>query len=473
MFDGPIRDYARWTPRATAIATRQRVISYAEFDADIDRFGAAVAELGVTRGVGVVAIAIRASYLQLLALAALARLGIVSSPATDDAAELCLTDQVDVDGHRVRRLTADWTTRMFAAPAHPLPVLEFDEDAALRVMLSSGTTMRPRRIAFSRRRIEANSAANLRVYGAAKAGMWVPLTGVDSLLGFSVTVLGWSLGVTLVNHLDASGLPDLIETEPEGLVAMTPIQLKVLLADLPADARPQPGWRVAIGGSILPPALRREAVLRLTSDIRYVYGATESSQIAASRPGPLEDIPGLIGITPAGAILQVIGEDDHPLPDGQSGEIRVRGDRTALGYLDDPVATAQRFRDGWYYTNDIGRRLADGRLVVEGRVDDRMIVEGAKFMPAILEDAALACPGVRDAAAFAVPDRKGLDVCWLAVSVDADFDRALLAPHLARYPGLPPLRVAWIEEIPRNAMGKVERGKLRDAVIAVTGAQRD
>ena len=102
--------------------------------------------------------------------------------------------------------------------------------------------------------------------------------------------------------------------------------------------------------------------------------------------------------------------------------------------------------------------------------NERMNLGGIKVMPSVLEDAALALPGIRDAAAFAVPDEAGLDQCWLAVSADPGFDRDSLAVHLAGYVDLPAYRFAWTEAIPRNALGKAERAKPRHAVPAVTRA---
>ena len=126
------------------------------------------------------------------------------------------------------------------------------------------------------------------------------------------------------------------------------------------------------------------------------------------------------------------------------------------------------FRNGWYYTRDLARRLPDGRIVIEGRLDERMNLGGRKFMPRDWEGPALECPGIRDACAFAVPDADGLDVAWLAVAADPGFDHDILEHHLANYPNLPRSRFAWFETLPRNAMGKVERTKLRDAVLRVT-----
>lgn len=472
MFDGPIRDHAYWTPRAPAVVLPDRIVSYAQFNADIDHFGAALIELGIVGGCGVVALAIRSGYLQYVALAALARLGVPSSTATDTAAARCLTDQRHNPDPRVIQLDPDVLGSGRRADPPPLPTLDLAPEALLRVLSSSGTTARPHRVPFSRQRIDANTAANLRVYGAGQRGVWVPLTGIDSLLGFSMTVLGWSQGVAMANGIAMSDLPDLIESSPEGLLGTTPAKLRELLTHLPAGFRPNPGWRIVVAGAALPAPLAREAMLRLTRDVRRQYGATESCQIAAGPASRQPEPPGRVGITPAGTVLQVVDPTGDVVPEGQSGEIRVRGERTAPGYLDDPTATAERFRQGWFHTGDIGHRQPDGTIVVEGRIDDRMTLASGKFMPGALEAPALECPGVLDCAAFAVPGPLGIDQCWLAVVTGPDFDRDSLAAHLAPYPGLPENRFAWTDEIPRNAMGKIERRKLRDALIAALADSR-
>jgi len=466
VFDGPIRDHAHWTPRAPAVVLADRTITYAQFNADIDHVGAVVADLGVVQGCGVVALSIRSAYLQYVALAALARLGVPSSPHTDVAADLRLTEQSDLTGPGVIRLDPDILDRDRQAVPRPLPLLDPSPDALLRVLLSSGTTAAPRRVPFSRQRIDANSLANLRVYGTGKRGLWIPLTGMDSLLGFSMIVLGWSQGVAVANGLPLSGMAHMIESFREGLIGATPAKLRDLLSSLPPDFQAAPGWRVVAAGAALPAPIAREAALRLTLDVRRQYGATESCQIAAGFALHGPDIPGLVGTTPSGAQVKIVDPAGLEVPDGSSGEICVRGERTAPGYLDDVVATAVGFRDGWFHTGDIGQRHLDGTIVVEGRIDDRMILASGKFMPGLLEAPALECPGVIDCAAVAVPGPGGIDQCWLAVVTVPDFNRDSLATHLATCPGLPESRFAWTDEIPRNTMGKIDRPKLRDALVS-------
>ena len=474
MFDGYVRDNAFWKPRAPAVITPMQTVSYAQLDGDLDRIAAALADIGIRPDTGVVSVRVSDAYLNRLVILALARLGVASSPAADHDADRYVVygpRQTGTPSAREVYLDRDWFADALAATVAPAPFAHMEPDRLARILLSSGTTRVPRRIGFSWQRLEVSLLAQIRAFGPGKQGVWVPLTEIDSALGFFVTIAAWAMGAASGSGFAPETLPGLMERYPEGVVGTTPIQLSALLAALPDGFQPKPDWRFQVGGSSLPRKLAEEAVMRLSPDVRAGYGATELVRIAAAPVARLWDTPGAVGVAVAGAHIEFVDEDGQQVPDGQSGELRIKSMRSADGYIGDPDSTAQRFRDGWYYTNDIGRRLADGRIVLEGRVDDRMIVEGAKFMPRILEDAALACPGVIDCAAFAIPDESGLERCWLAVVTEPGFDRDGLAPHLANYPHLPPNRFAWTEEIPRNARGKIERNKLRDALIAALAAQ--
>lgn len=461
MLEGPIRDHARWSPRAPAVITPGGVVSYARFDADIDRLANAFRDLGLGPASGVVALQISSPYLHYAAICALARLGAVSAPGHDEAADLRVTDGDEPrPSQPTLRIGPDALAGILAAEPRPLPVVEPDPDSLARVMLTSGTTLKPRRIGLSWRRLDAANHTTLRTYGAGRLGTWIPLPGIDSMMGYSFAMAAWSTGAAVTTIPATSDLPSWLETLEPGVVGLTPIQLRSLLEVLPPGFRPRPAWRLFSGGALLPTAVAREAMTRITPDLIVNYGSTEASVNALCRADP-QAPPGTVGYTPYGATVEVLA------PDGETGEIRIRSSRMTYGYLDDPAETAARFRDGWFHPGDVGRRLPDGRLVLEGRLDDRMNLGGFKFMPGALEDPALACPGVLDCAAFAVPDEQGMDRCWLAVVTAPGFDRDSLAAHLANYPGLPEKRFAWTETIPRNAMGKVERDKLRDALLAV------
>lgn len=469
MFDAHLSFRARQQPRATAVVTPQGDISYEAFDADVSRFAQGLLDLGVTPG-QVVSIRLSGAYLPNLALMALGRIGVASSPAHDPGADLRLTDAAPAPDAKVRQLhlTREWLAKTLSGPPPRLPRPNVDPLAIGRVMLSSGTTGAPRRVGLTWRRIELGNYVALSVYGHGRRGVWIPLTGPDSMMGHSQILAAWTVGAAVLTGAAPQDLPAYMERLEPGVVAATPKHLREALAVLPPDYAPRPGWLATTGGSVLPLPLAREVRQKLASDLRILYGATEVGLSLTGDAAGLETAPDLLGWPAPGAELQVVGDDGNPVPDGEQGELLIRGERMAAGYLDDPEGTAERFGDGWFRTRDLVRRLPDGRFVMDGRIDDRMNLGGVKFMPQRLETPALDCPGVRDAAAFAVPDDRGVDQVWLAVSAAPGFDRDSLVAHLAKTPGLPPLRFAWIDEIPRNAMGKVERGKLRDALLAAT-----
>jgi acyl-coenzyme A synthetase/AMP-(fatty) acid ligase len=470
MFDGYIRDHARWSPRAPAVVTGARAWSYAQLDADVDRCAAALQALDLSPR-AVVSVAVTGAQLQLLVTAALARLGVASSPATDWGADLRLTDgEPAPDGPPAIRLDAAWIAAMLAAEPRPVPPRALDPLAVGRVMLSSGTTGQAKRVGYTWRRLEHGNHLTVRSYCAPKLGAHVPLVGLDAMMGLSMAMCAWAVGAPVTETFVAEDLPPWLETLEPGLVAMTPIQLQRLLAALPPGFQPRPGWRLVVGGAVLPPGVAREARLRITPDIRTIYGSTEGGNGGLGYAAGLDDAPGQVGITPSGALVAIVDDHGRPVPEGEPGEIRIRGPRVIQGYLGDPDAAAERFEDGWFLTRDVGRRLPDGRIVLEGRADDRMLLDGRKVMPQALEALVLACPGLQDAAVFAVPDTDGIDTCWIAVTAEPGFDRDRLAVHLADRPDVPPYRLAWIDTIPRNAMGKVQRDVLRDAVLAATRA---
>lgn len=471
MFDAYVAFQAKLRPTAFALITPQRWATYAELDADVNRFAAGLRDLGVVRERGVVSIRIGNDYLTHVVLLALARLGVVSSPFDDPAPDLQLVTG-DTTGARQLALSPEWVAQTYRAESRPVTPVRCRPDELGRVMLSSGTTRTARRVPRTWRMLEDNTRTCALTYCANKPGRWVCLTGMDTGLGQAMTLAAWSQGATLVADYSAAELAASLEALRPSIVGLTPVFLRYLLASLPEGLGVQPGLRIVSTGGVLPAAVAREARLRLASEILISYGAAETGSATMADGAWLEEHPGCAGYAVPGVRVEVVDEDGRPAPPGEQGEIRIVSDRESAGYLDDPEATARAFRDGAFYPGDVGRLLADGMLMVDGRLDDRMDLGGLKFLPDLLEEAALAYPGVRDAAAYAAPDGQGMDRCWLAVVADDGLDREGLTAHIAARPGLPAPRFAWTEGIPRNAMGKIERRRLREETMAALGIGR-
>ncbi|MCH8902253.1 MAG: AMP-binding protein, partial [Chloroflexi bacterium] len=164
--------------------------------------------------------------------------------------------------------------------------------------------------------------------------------------------------------------------------------------------------------------------------------------------------------------VRIEGEDGRALAPGEPGEIVVRGPTVTPGYLNDPEATAQALRDGWLHTGDIGYLDADGELYVLDRRDDLIVSGGENVYPAEVEEVLRSHPGVLDAAVVGLPDERWGQQVAAAVAprpgVELDeaellaFCRSKLASYKA------PARIRFVEELPRNAAGKLLRRAVRE-----------
>jgi acyl-CoA synthetase (AMP-forming)/AMP-acid ligase II len=135
------------------------------------------------------------------------------------------------------------------------------------------------------------------------------------------------------------------------------------------------------------------------------YGTTEATHQAASEPlpqdGPLKQ--GSVGRA-TGVDLRVVDQKGHTCPAGTVGEVWVHGPTVTRGYLADPAETAHSFADGWFRTGDLGSLDEDGYLFLTGRIKSLINRGGEKISPEHVEDILAGCPGVAEAAVFAIPD---------------------------------------------------------------------
>lgn len=470
MFDAYVAFQAKLRPTAFALITPQRWATYAEINADVDRMAAGLAARDVHRGRGVVSIRIANDYLAHVVFLALARLGVVSSPFDDPSPDLAIVAR-DAGDPGELALSDDALAAIFDAEPRPVTPVRVGPDERVRVMLSSGTTRTARRVPRTWRMLEGNTRTCALTYCAGKPGRWACLTGMDTGQGQAMTLAAWSQGEALVADFTAAQIAASLEALRPSILGLTPAFLRQVLALLPPGFPVQSAMRVVSSGGLLSPPLARETRLRLAPEILISYGAAETGSSTLGDGAQLETLRGSVGYAVPNVRIDIVDEQGAPLAVGEAGEVRVVSDRASDGYLGDPEATARAFRDGAFYSGDLGRLTADGALVIEGRLDDRLDLGGVKFLPELMEEVALTVPGVIDAAAYAAPDDTGTDICWLAVQAAVNLDRAALARLLAADDRLPDVRFAWIDAIPRNAMGKVERRQLRAQTIAVLAAR--
>jgi malonyl-CoA/methylmalonyl-CoA synthetase len=197
------------------------------------------------------------------------------------------------------------------------------------------------------------------------------------------------------------------------------------------------------------------------------YGMTETNMIA-SNPYDGERRPGAVGFALPGVSLRVADpESGAPLARGEVGVVEVKGPNVFKGYWRMPEKTASEFRpDGFFITGDLGRFDAEGYLSIVGRAKDLVISGGFNVYPKEIESEIDAIEGVIESAVIGVshPDfGEGVTAIVVAragASVDEATVLAALEGRLAKYKL--PKRVVFVANLPRNAMGKVQKAALRE-----------
>jgi malonyl-CoA/methylmalonyl-CoA synthetase len=196
------------------------------------------------------------------------------------------------------------------------------------------------------------------------------------------------------------------------------------------------------------------------------YGMSEAGMIC-SNPLNAERRGGSVGFPLPGVILRIADEQDRPLPDGEVGGIQIKGENVFAGYWHMPEKTREEFTaDGYFRTGDVGTFDTDGYVSIVGRAKDLIISGGYNVYPKEIELALDALPGVAESAVIGIPHADfGESVAAVVVARNAArLDPAVLIAELkknfANYKV--PKRIYLVEDLPRNAMGKVQKALLRE-----------
>ncbi len=198
------------------------------------------------------------------------------------------------------------------------------------------------------------------------------------------------------------------------------------------------------------------------------YGLTETSPIVTfNAPGKAR--PGSIGLPMGATEVALFDDEGRSVPDGEPGELAVKGPQVMKGYWNKPEETAKAIRAGWFLTGDIATRDADGYLRIVDRKKDMILVSGFNVYPNEVEDVIARHPGVLECAVIGMPDgASGEAVAAYVVprdgSLTADALREHCKAHLTGYKT--PRSVTFRETLPKSNVGKILRKDLRAEVLA-------
>lgn len=368
-----------------------------------------------------------------------------------------------------------WLDEIRSTPATTLPEIEPGHPA--QIQYTSGTTGRPKGALLHHRGLVTNAS-----YVAARAGL------EDSVLlspmplfhtaGSVMSVLGsLTSRATLVLPLlfDPPTVLQAVEATKAQVIFGVPTMLLALIDAMKTAPRDLSSLRVALsGGAPVSPDIHRRVKEALGLPVVTVFGQTELSPIVAqtSVDDTETEFVHTVGKPLWNVEVRIADPVDlRVLPTGTEGEIQVRGYQTMIGYFDAPEDTRQAVTaDGWLRTGDLGTLDERGYVRVTGRLKDMIIRGGENIYPVEIEACLLRHPDVADVAVFGAPDEKWGEVVAAAVRLTSEASGCVerLTVHCRAAMAYHKTPTLWFActEFPLTASGKVQKFRLREALVA-------
>jgi HIP---CoA ligase len=339
-------------------------------------------------------------------------------------------------------------------------------DDVADILFTSGTTGRPKGAMSAHRQTIGVSATWAELGGVTADDRYLVVNPFFHSFGYKIgIVVGLLTGAALypTATFDVEETMRLIASERITLLPGAPTIYQSLLAAPNRGDHDLGSLRLAVTGAAVVPVvlierMRAPAPEGLGIDhVVTAFGMTEAVVATMCR----EDDPAEIVATTCGRAVPGM-ETRIDAPDGEPGELLLRGDHVMLGYLDDEEATAEAIdAEGWLHTGDIGTLDERGNLTITDRLKDMYISGGFNVYPAEVEQALARLDGVTDVAVVGVPDERMGEVgkAYVVGSTTAEDVIAFAKERLANFKV--PRHVALVDALPRNLSGKVLKNQLR------------
>ena len=425
----------------------------------------------------IVAVRVEDIIFHIVIVLALTRLGVITLSMRKDAtsvpisadALITTSDLPPADFGRVFVADLSWTE----GDGHPLEAQHLPqthEDDLCRIILTSGTTNEAKAVALSHKLLASRIGRHLSVFGNRLGNCHRVYNDmpIPSSLGFQFLIYAlWRGGTTLFpGETFDETLRALDQYRMQCLVS-SPGGFETLLRCFDAVPSYQSNAEVLFcGGDVLSRSLSNRLRGRICSHLVAAYGSTEASMSAVAHAHEIADSPRAVGFVTPGVAVQIVDSSGTVLRSGEEGQVRIRSDYAVRDYFANPDASAKVFRDGWFYPGDLGTLSAEGLLSITGREQLVLNLGGDKVSPETIELVLAQFDGVVEAAALGVPNEYGnAEVCAVIVGRQ-DLDRAKLREfceaRISR--AFAPTRYHFVDGLPHNEMGKIDRRKLQDVV---------
>jgi acyl-CoA synthetase (AMP-forming)/AMP-acid ligase II len=355
-----------------------------------------------------------------------------------------------------------------------------DEDDCL-LYFTSGATGRPKAVRHSYVRVNCALKSTMLPGFDDRAVLLIipPVFHVAGAVWASQSLLA---GATMIFSGGDTTILELIASAGVTHALMVPTLIQMMLDEQDKSGRATPSLQlIAYGTSPITSSLLARAMARLGCLFTQMYGSTEAGGIITrlAIDDHVADGPGSNRLRSAGrpmpgiAVRVVDPASGTDLEISEIGELVVRTPWVMQGYWHDKKATDDVIdEDGWLHTHDAARLDADGYVYISGRLDDVVISGGENVYPGEVEEVLATLPGLASAYLVGIPDRHWGEMVAVAVVADGSqplTEQQVIAycrERLARYKC--PRRVVFVDELPRNATGKIVRHKVRELLISAT-----
>jgi len=368
------------------------------------------------------------------------------------------------------------------APARREPMTDLvpvNADDAGVLIYTSGTTGRPKGVLMSHRNSIAGGRNTTRAHFLAGKDRALCVLPIYHINGEMVTVMGPLVSrssVVMPHRLSVGQFWNLIGRYGCTWFSVVPTIISYLLQRAEAE-----GFDAAVYGGLkqlrfgrsasapLAPEMHRAFERRFGVPLIETMGLTETAAQILSNPLPPE--PPRYGSPgrPCGNEAKIIDKNGRELPDGETGELMIRGDNVTRGYYKNPEATRAALEpDGWLHTGDLAYRDADGFYFIVGRLKEIIIKGGENIAPREIDEVLYQHPAVLEAAGFAVPDTHYGQEVMACVALkpgaacSAEELAAFCRQRLGDYKA--PKQVWVLDSLPKGPSGKIQRLKLPELV---------
>ena len=485
---------ARATPGALAVLEDGREVTYAALATRVERLAAGLQACGVRRGARIAILSEnRAEYVE--AMLAAGRIGAIlacqnwrlAAPELSHCLNLVAPVLTIVSPRHaaalaalnprppgaVLALGAPYEALIAAAPAQPAATA-FDPEDGLLILYTSGTTGLPKGALISHRALLARMAAARLDLGIASTDgfcAWAPMFHMASADHLLAALMSGG-PVIVIDGMQPAAIAAACARFPIGWLVLIPGAIAPLIAELQAHPIvPRPIRAMGAMADLVPTHQLAEITALLRGPYLNSFGATETGLPPASA-----------GMIPPGTVptsftkrqsslcdLRLVDEAGNEVPDGETGEMAIRGPTVFSGYWEAVETNRRDFQNGFFRMGDLFRRTPDGGFDFVDRAKYMIKSGGENIYPAEIERVLLADPRVAEAVVVRTPDPRWGEVpCAFVVrrdpALNAEDVEALCRARLASYKRPRLVRFVAMEDLPRSTTGKIQRHALEPLV---------